>query len=113
MDSLSRFKAMIERNFPDEDNFMINFVTVDGFKFKHPLYHMGLRESDMPVILVDTFKKMHHFPKKVFDVGEELWDFLEDLGKKYNARIVNENIVFDDFPDHAPKTTFAKLQSSS
>ncbi|KAK6036413.1 hypothetical protein COOONC_26082, partial [Cooperia oncophora] len=40
----------------------INCLVADGKKFAHPLHHLGKRESDLPLIAIDSFRHMYLFP---------------------------------------------------
>ena len=45
----------------------VNFLTADGQKFSHPLYHLGKSTSDLPIIAIDSFRHMYlwkHNPKE-------------------------------------------------
>ena len=37
----------------------VNFLTADGTKFTHPLYHLGKTAKDLPVLAIDSFKHMY------------------------------------------------------
>ena len=40
----------------------VNFLTADGTKFTHPLYHLGKQAKDLPVLAIDSFKHMYLWP---------------------------------------------------
>jgi len=75
----------------------VNFLHADGFKFAHPLSHLGKSTSDLPVLAIDSFKHMYLFPKfhNVHKPGR-LRRFVEDLhsgrlhrefhGERFNDR---------------------------
>lgn len=62
-DSKSReqFENIVETQLI-EDLHAVNFLTADGERFAHPLYHMGKSETDLPLIAVDSFDHMYMFP---------------------------------------------------
>jgi len=45
---------------------VVTILTADGLKFTHPLHHIGKTVSDLPVLVIDSFKHMYlwrHNPK--------------------------------------------------
>lgn len=58
----------------------INFITADGFKFAHPIKHLGKSKADLPILAMDTFKHMFMFGKfSDIDKPGKLIKFIEDL----------------------------------
>jgi endoplasmic reticulum resident protein 44 len=58
----------------------VNFLHADGFKFAHPLSHLGRTTKDLPVIAIDSFKHMYLFPKfENIKKPNRLRRFIEDL----------------------------------
>ncbi|EYC33215.1 hypothetical protein Y032_0002g671 [Ancylostoma ceylanicum] len=55
------FTEAVIREIPDQKA-AINCLVADGKKFAHPLHHLGKRESDLPVIAIDSFRHMYLFP---------------------------------------------------
>ena len=43
----------------------INFLTADGLKFSHPLYHLGKSTNDLPVLAIDSFRHMYIWPHNI------------------------------------------------
>lgn len=104
----------------------VNFLTADGIKFAHPLHHLGKQSTDLPVLVIDSFKHMYQFPKK-YDHRNHLHlkQFIEDLysGKLHREyhlgpedvpalESANQNlpdVVFETLP---PASTFKKLAPS-
>ena len=43
----------------------VNFLTADGLKFSHPLYHLGKSTNDLPVLAIDSFRHMYLFPHDI------------------------------------------------
>jgi hypothetical protein len=39
----------------------VNFIWGDGFRFSHPLHHLGKTRADLPVLAVDSFRHMFDF----------------------------------------------------
>lgn len=95
-------------------------MTADGFKFAHPLHHLGKSPSDLPLIAIDSFRHMYLFPR-FQDIDEEgkLKQFLRDL---YSGKLHREyhygpdpaNELTDDSrtPTVPPESTFKKLAPS-
>ncbi|CAF4380334.1 unnamed protein product, partial [Adineta steineri] len=48
----------------------INCLHADGAKFSHPLQHLGKKSSDLPLIVIDSFKHI---------VDGKLLQFVKDL----------------------------------
>lgn len=103
----------------------VNFLTADGIKFAHPLQHLGKRQTDLPVIVIDSFKHMYQFPAKSDHRNpEHLKAFIDDLysGKLHREyhlgpqdisigsdSIQNSDQVVQTMP---PESTFKKLAPS-
>jgi len=66
----------------------MNFLTADGIKFAHPLHHLGKQQTDLPVVVIDSFKHMYQFPsKKDFRNHVHLKIFIDDL---YSGKLHRE-----------------------
>lgn len=66
----------------------VNFLTADGIKFAHPLQHLGKRQADLPVVVIDSFKHMYQFPAKSdYRNHEHLKKFIDDL---YSGKLHRE-----------------------
>jgi len=66
----------------------VNFLTADGIKFAHPLHHLGKRQTDLPVVVIDSFKHMYQFPSnKDYTNPEHLKTFINDL---YSGKLHRE-----------------------
>jgi endoplasmic reticulum resident protein 44 len=78
-DPVDDFTKIVNSRFPQERG-NINFITADGTKFAHPLRHLGMAKTDLPVLAFDTFKHMHLF-KQFSNVYREgiLEKFVDDL----------------------------------
>ncbi len=105
----------------------ISPVYADGFKFSHPLHHLGKSAADLPVIAIDSFKHMYLYPDfKTFSEGENLKQFVDDLnsGKLHrefhngpdpvglpNLQNVQFEIVINPNTDHIPKIPEQKKEA--
>lgn len=79
IDVLKMYVFVVER---------VNFLTADGIKFAHPLQHLGKREVDLPVIVIDSFKHMYQFPtSSSYKNHEHLKQFIDDL---YSGKLHKE-----------------------
>lgn len=103
----------------------VNFLTADGIKFAHPLQHLGKRHTDLPVIVIDSFKHMYQFPTKSnYKNHEHLKTFIDDL---YSGKLHREyhlgpqdipaiEVTRDNNPSVGqtlpPESTFKKLAPS-
>uniref|UniRef100_A0A0N4Z011 Thioredoxin domain-containing protein n=1 Tax=Parastrongyloides trichosuri TaxID=131310 RepID=A0A0N4Z011_PARTI len=58
----------------------VNALLADGFKFAHPLKHLGKTSRDLPVVAIDSFQHMFLFPdmSKLYEPGQ-LKKFILDL----------------------------------
>lgn len=66
----------------------MNFLTADGNKFAHPLQHLGKEQTDLPVIVIDSFKHMYQFPEKSdYKNHKHLTKFIDDL---YSGKLHRE-----------------------
>uniref|UniRef100_A0A0N4ZK91 Thioredoxin domain-containing protein n=1 Tax=Parastrongyloides trichosuri TaxID=131310 RepID=A0A0N4ZK91_PARTI len=52
------FTAAVEKELADQKS-SINALLADGKKFAHPLHHLGKSESDLPLIVIDSFRHMY------------------------------------------------------
>jgi len=41
---------------------VVNALIADGFKFSHPLHHIGKTVKDLPLLVIDSFKHMYLWP---------------------------------------------------
>ncbi|PAV76920.1 hypothetical protein WR25_23676 [Diploscapter pachys] len=58
----------------------INPLLADGFKFAHPLRHLGKSTKDLPVLAIDSFQHMFVFPDmSQLTVPGKLRQFIMDL----------------------------------
>lgn len=73
------FKKAVTNELLDLKN-SITILMADGKKFAHPLYHINKKDSDLPVIAIDSFKHMFPFEhfSGIFTPGK-LRKFVEDL----------------------------------
>jgi len=81
METPDQFRKTVARDLIGEKN-SINFLTADGLKFSHPLYHLGKTNKDLPVLAIDSFRHMYlwpHTPKSDIDKGSLLKQFIGDL----------------------------------
>lgn len=66
----------------------MNFLTADGIKFAHPLHHLGKQQSDLPVVVIDSFKHMYQFSsRKDYRNHVHLKMFIDDL---YSGKLHRE-----------------------
>ncbi|CAJ0593106.1 unnamed protein product [Cylicocyclus nassatus] len=73
------FTEAVIREIPDQKS-AVNCLVADGKKFAHPLHHLGKRESDLPVIAIDSFRHMYLFPNtEDMKVNGRLRQFVLDL----------------------------------
>lgn len=80
----------------------VNFLHADGFKFAHPLSHLGRTTKDLPVIAIDSFKHMYLFPKfENIKKPNRLRRFIEDLHsgrlhREFHGEVFKDRIGEDD-----------------
>uniref|UniRef100_A0A915PHN3 Thioredoxin domain-containing protein n=1 Tax=Setaria digitata TaxID=48799 RepID=A0A915PHN3_9BILA len=55
-----KFTELVMRELYDQKN-AINALLADGYKFAHPLKHLGKTEDDLPVLAIDSFQHMFLF----------------------------------------------------
>ncbi|WKX90568.1 hypothetical protein Q1695_009423 [Nippostrongylus brasiliensis] len=91
----------------------INCLVADGKKFAHPLHHLGKRESDLPLIAIDSFRHMYLFPHmNEMNTPGKLRQFVMDL---HSGKLHRE---FHNGPDPViqrtdpPPSVFEKLKPS-
>ncbi|VDM60745.1 unnamed protein product [Angiostrongylus costaricensis] len=73
------FTDAVIRDLPDQKA-AINCLVADGKKFAHPLHHLGKRESDLPVVAIDSFRHMYLFPNaNDLHIPGKLRQFVLDL----------------------------------
>ncbi|XP_044584543.1 endoplasmic reticulum resident protein 44-like isoform X1 [Cotesia glomerata] len=119
VENVKKFKDIVSSKLTDEKQ-NVNFLTADGFKFAHPLHHLGKSPSDLPLIAIDSFRHMYLFPRfKDIDEEGKLKQFLRDL---YSGKLHREyhygpdptNELTDDSrtPTVPPESTFKKLAPS-
>ncbi|CAI4225418.1 unnamed protein product [Auanema sp. JU1783] len=94
----------------------VNPLLADGFKFAHPLKHLGKTGKDLPVLAIDSFQHMFLFPDmSQLTVPGKLREFVMDLhsGKLHRefhetldqkmielAKFKAENTVDNDLVDN-------------
>ncbi|XP_057325744.1 endoplasmic reticulum resident protein 44 isoform X2 [Microplitis mediator] len=119
MDSVKKYKDVVASTLTDEKQ-NVNFLTADGYKFAHPLHHLGKSPSDLPLIAIDSFRHMYLFSHfNDIDKPGKLKQFLRDL---YSGKLHREyhygpdpsNELSDDpkTPTVPPESTFKKLAPS-
>jgi len=87
----------------------VNFLHADGFKFAHPLSHLGRSTKDLPVVAIDSFKHMYLFPK--FDhikKPKRLRRFVDDLHsgrlhREFHGEVFKDRVGEDDEQRPPPK----------
>lgn len=80
-DTPERFKKIVAQELLPETK-SINFLTANGEKFSHPLFHLGKTTKDLPVLAIDSFRHMYlwkHDPKTEIDTPGYLKEFVADL----------------------------------
>lgn len=87
----------------------VNFLHADGFKFAHPLSHLGKTTANLPVLAVDSFKHMYLFPsfENIKRPGR-LRRFIEDLHsgrlhREFHGEVFKDRVGEDDEPLPPPK----------
>ncbi|KJH48607.1 thioredoxin [Dictyocaulus viviparus] len=93
----------------------INCLVADGEKFAHPLHHLGKRESDLPVIAIDSFRHMYLFPNaNDLNIPGKLRQFVLDLysGKLHREFHNGPDIVSRNVETQPPPSVFEKLKPS-
>ncbi|KAM3726001.1 Endoplasmic reticulum resident protein [Dirofilaria immitis] len=55
-----KFTELVMRELYDQKN-AVNALLADGYKFAHPLKHLGKTENDLPVLAIDSFQHMFLF----------------------------------------------------
>ncbi|XP_076240058.1 endoplasmic reticulum protein 44 isoform X2 [Calliopsis andreniformis] len=122
VESVKMYKDVVTRTLIDEKQ-NVNFLTADGFKFAHPLHHLGKTPSDLPLIAIDSFRHMYLFPNfHDIHVEGKLKSFLRDLysGKLHrefhygpdSSNEVQQVIGQIKVPTTPPESTFKKLAPS-
>ncbi|XP_031783627.1 endoplasmic reticulum resident protein 44 isoform X1 [Nasonia vitripennis] len=120
-ESVKQYKDIVMNTMYDEKQ-NVNFLTADGYKFAHPLHHLGKKLSDLPLIAIDSFRHMYLFPnfQDIFVPGK-LKAFLQDL---YSGKLHREFHYGPDpnnnkipqlegkVPTSPPESTFKKLAPS-
>jgi len=97
MESVHIFEKEVKRQLVHLKH-TINAVYADGYKFSHPLHHLGKSASDLPLIAIDSFRHMYLFPDyKKLTEDNHLKQFVEDL---HSGKLHRE---FHNGPD--PTTT--------
>ncbi|XP_026809549.1 endoplasmic reticulum resident protein 44 [Rhopalosiphum maidis] len=87
LDSIKLFKEIVGTHLVQEKQ-RVNFLTADGIKFAHPLQHLGKQHTDLPVVVIDSFKHMYQFPSKSdYKNHEHLKTFIDDL---YSGKLHRE-----------------------
>lgn len=131
----AKFTKQISLELLPEKN-SVNFLTADGTKFTHPLYHLGKTSKDLPVLAIDSFKHMYLWKnnaKTDLETPGLVKTFIADLhsGKLHRefhngpdpttaqpkaiagkAGHVQNNPDESKDPTDPPESTFKKLQPS-
>jgi len=107
-DSVKLFTQKVSEQCQDQRN-GVNFLHADGFKFAHPLSHLGKRTGDLPVLAIDSFKHMYLFPQfeNIHRPGR-LRRFVEDLHsgrlhREFHGEVFNDRKNEDSEPIPLPK----------
>ncbi|CAK9819416.1 Endoplasmic reticulum resident protein 44 [Anthophora quadrimaculata] len=123
VESVKMYKDVVARTLIDEKQ-NVNFLTADGIKFAHPLYHLRKSAEDLPLIAIDSFRHMYLFPNfNDIHVEGKLKSFLQDL---YSGKLHREFHYGSDpssyeatqvvghvkVPTSPPESTFKKLAPS-
>lgn len=97
------FRRVIQSQLLPEKS-AVNFLTADGEKFTHPLYHLGKTAKDLPVLAIDSFRHMYIWkndPKSDIEKPGLLLQFVKDL---QSGKLHRE---FHHGPDPTPAVTKA------
>ncbi|EPB73520.1 thioredoxin [Ancylostoma ceylanicum] len=108
------FTEAVIREIPDQKA-AINCLVADGKKFAHPLHHLGKRESDLPVIAIDSFRHMYLFPNtNDLNTPGKLRQFVLDLhsGKLHREFHHGPDPVQQNVETQPPPSVFEKLKPS-
>ncbi|KAK6727839.1 hypothetical protein RB195_005484 [Necator americanus] len=108
------FTEAVIREIPDQKA-AINCLVADGKKFAHPLHHLGKRESDLPVIAIDSFRHMYLFPNtNDLHTPGKLRQFVLDLhsGKLHREFHHGPDPVVQNVETDPPPSVFEKLKPS-
>ncbi|CAF1043121.1 unnamed protein product [Adineta ricciae] len=77
--SVSLFKQQVEKQLKHETQ-SINCLHANGLKFTHPLKHLNKDLSDLPLLVIDTFRHMFLFPHfNLISINGKLVEFVRDL----------------------------------
>lgn len=117
--SIKKYNEIVQTQLIEEKS-NINFLTADGFKFAHPLHHLGKGEADLPLIAIDSFRHMYLFSNyKDMDTPGKLKQFIADL---YSGKLHREFHYGPDGdgtendkgtkPTFPPESSFKKLAPS-
>ncbi|KAF1591077.1 UNVERIFIED_CONTAM: Endoplasmic reticulum resident protein 44, partial [Eudyptes robustus] len=107
--SEEEFASVVLKELGDQKS-SVNVLMADGKKFAHPLYHLGKKESDLPVIAIDSFR--HMFPFSSFNdifIPGNLRQFVEDL---HSGKLHREYHHGPDKQSPPPESVFNKLKPS-
>jgi len=79
LESIAIFEREVGRQLIHERN-SINAVHADGFKFTHPLHHLGKSTNDLPLLAIDSFRHMYLLSDfKQMSENNKLQQFVMDL----------------------------------
>ncbi|CAF1058895.1 unnamed protein product [Rotaria sp. Silwood1] len=77
--SVSIFEYQVQKQLMHQTA-SINCLHADGAKFLHPLEHIGKGMSDLPLLVIDTFRHMFIFPDfNQISINGKLLEFVKDL----------------------------------
>lgn len=108
------FTDAVIREIPDQKA-AINCLVADGKKFAHPLHHLGKRESDLPLVAIDSFRHMYLFPNtNDLNIPGKLRQFVLDLqsGKLHREFHNGPDPVVQNVETQPPPSVFEKLKPS-
>ncbi|CAD6193533.1 unnamed protein product [Caenorhabditis auriculariae] len=86
------FADVVARELYDQRS-SINPLLADGFKFAHPLKHLGKTKEDLPVLAIDSFQHMYLFSDMTqMNTPGKLREFVMDLHSGKLHREFHENM---------------------
>lgn len=124
-ESIAMFEREVAKQLLHETS-SVNCLHADGAKFLHPLQHLGKSISDLPLVVIDSFRHMFLFPDiKEISIDGKLLQFVKDLhsGKlhqdfhnpptttKRSNNANSKNVKAGD-PSSPPESVFVRLTPS-